>query len=633
MNIITTIPISKGLSKESLSYFTSKNIEVGSIVSIPLRKKTVYGLVIKNEDAEKMKMEIKSLPYNIKKVESIESVDFISQDFIKGAQKISDYYAGSTGSVLYSLIPNIILEESKNLSQGVSKKPEGIFFETVLLQSGEEERYATYKSLIREEFAKGRSVFFCLPTIEDILKTKNSLEKGIEKYSFVLHSGLSKKEVVSVWKKILEETHPVLIIATGTFLSIPRKDIGTIVLEKESSRSYKMQTRPFVDTRVAFEILAKEMSVRLILGDVLLRVETLWEEKSGKYNELSPLKFRSISSAESELDILKSSQDMKKKEFSLLGQKLKDIIKKNIENNENTFLFCGRKGLFPITACSDCGTVVVCKNCGAPVVLYRSGNKGGLFVCNHCGERRDAGELCAYCKGWRLNPYGIGLERAVEEIKSAFPKANIFIMDKDHIKNHKQAVKVREAFYSTPGSIIVGTEMALTYLNEKVENCAVVSIDSYFSIPDFQISEKIFHILLEMRNLAKKIFLIQTRQHENSVGMKIFDYAIKGNLVDFFRDEIEGRKEIGFPPFSTHIKISIEGEKNKAKKEMEEVAFFLKPFEVSVFDAFTPGSKNKHIVHGLISIPKEEWVNKNLLDKLRMIQPHCSVKIDPASLL
>jgi hypothetical protein len=32
---------------------------------------------------------------------------------------------------------------------------------------------------------------------------------------------------------------------------------------------------------------------------------------------------------------------------------------------------------------------------------------------------------------------------------------------------------------------------------EDVENIAVVSIDSYFSIPDLQINEKIFHNALE----------------------------------------------------------------------------------------------------------------------------------------
>src|SRR3989344_2073751 len=176
---------------------------------------------------------------------------------------------------------------------------------------------------------------------------------------------------------------------------------------------------------------------------------------------------------------------------------------------------------------------------------------------------------------------------------------------------------------------MLGTEMALTYLNQKVENSAVVSLDSYFSIPDFLINEKIFHILLSMRAIAEKSFLVQTRQDKT----KIFDYALKGNLLDFYRDEIEDRKSIGYPPFTTYIKITSEGEKNAVKKQMEEITEVMKPFELNVFDAFTPGSRTKFTMHGLISLPKGKWVDKNLLEKLRILPQNCVVKIDPVTLL
>ncbi len=257
-----------------------------------------------------------------------------------------------------------------------------------------------------------------------------------------------------------------------------------------------------------------------------------------------------------------------------------------------------------------------------------SGSKN-LFVCNHCGERESAEKLCLHCGGWRLNPFGIGIEKIVDEVSVLFPKAKIFVMDKDHVSTHKQAVKTRDAFYDTPGGIMVGTEMALTYLNQKIENAVVVSIDSYFSIPDFQINEKIFHILLTMRALSKNNFLIQTRQ-ENT---KIFDYAVRGNLMDFYRDEIEDRKSIGYPPFTTYIKITLEGEKSTVKKEMQEILELMKPFELQVFDAWNPGNREKFSVHGLISLTSGKWPEEELLSKLRSIQPHAKVRIDPATLL
>ena len=652
MRIITVIPISRGISKDTLTYFTNREVPVGSIVSVPLRNKTTYGLVTASRQAQEIKSEIKSLSYSIKKVEKISARTFLSPAFIKACQKIADYNASSVGSVLSALIPKSILEGSDKLkpqgepfgTKGFPLGTGGKFYETVLLQSEDDERYATYKSLIREEFAKGRSVFFCLPTTEDLLNAKSVLEKGIEKYTFVLHSGLGKKELLNLWQKIIDEEHPVLIIGTGSFLSLPKNNLGTIVLEKESSRAYKMQTRPFLDVRGVAEAVARELNIRLVLGDIFLRTETLWQEKNGAYAELSPLKFRSLSTANCQIINMKTPQDMKKKEFKIFDDKLKDLIKEGKEKNEHTFLFCGRKGLYPITVCSDCGTVVVCKNCKAPVVLYGpfdklradkpasskpSRSSGNLFVCNHCGERRDAGELCIHCGGWRLNTLGVGIERVVQEIKSTFPEIGLFIMDKDNISTHRQAVKVRDAFYNTAGAVMVGTEMALSYLNQKVENSAVVSIDSYFSIPDFQINEKIFHILLGLRAISEKNLIFQTRQ-ENT---KVFDYAMRGNLIDFYRDEIAERESIGYPPFTTYIKITLEGEKGVTKKQMEETVEFMRPYTLTVFEAFIAGSKNKYTVNALISLPQGKWVDKILLEKLRQLPPQYVIKIDPATLL
>lgn len=633
MHIVTVIPISRGISKETLTYFTKSDVTLGGIVKIPLRKKVVFGLIVDKKDVSQMKSEIKSLPYSIKKVEEMQSGAFLTQNFTEAVKKIADYNATSIGSVLFSLIPKYILEESSQITLNETLPLKDAFNETVLLQCDSEERFATYKSLVREEFAKNHSVYFCVPTIEDLHNAKLLLERGIENYTYTLHSGLSKKEMLDAWGKICQEKHPVLIIGTGSFLSIPKNNIGTIILEKESSRGYKMQTRPFLDIRNMAETIAREMKVRLVLGDMFLRSETLWEEKNGRYAPLSPLKFRSLSSANCELVDMRTPQDMKSKDFKIIGDKLVKIIETNIQNNEHLFLFCSRKGLAPSTVCSDCGTTVSCTNCHMPVVLYgRKNDSGGaknIFICNHCGEKYDTRMLCGHCGGWRLTPLGIGIEKVVEEIEKMFPNAKIIVFDKEHVTTQKKAEKTRDLFYNTPGSICIGTEMALSYLNNKIDNTGVVTLDSYFSIPDFQISEKVFHILLEMRHLSTRNFLIQTRQEDT----KIFEHALKGNLMDFYRNEIDERKLLGYPPFNTYIKITLEGDKNTVRKEMEKVKEFFLPFKLQIFDAFIKIFKNKHVVHGLVYMEKNSWPDKNLLEKLKQLPPQFSIRIDPGSLL
>jgi primosomal protein N' (replication factor Y) len=327
---------------------------------------------------------------------------------------------------------------------------------------------------------------------------------------------------------------------------------------------------------------------------------------------------------------------MQKKEFKILSEEVKNLLISARENSERTFVFCGRKGLFPQTVCVDCGTAVVCKNCGAPVVLYRkkSGDQNNprsknLFVCHHCGERRDADVLCETCRGWRLLPLGIGIQNVTEEIKKILPKSEIFVLDAESSTTYKKALKIRNDFFVTPGSVLVGTEMALSFLNQNVENSVVASLDSFFSIPDFKISEKVFHIILQMRSLTSQKMLVQTRQPESS----IFDQALSGNLIDFYRDQIAERKSLNYPPFIKFIKLTIQGNKVTIKKQMEEIALNLKPFELSVFETFNSGPQNKSVMHGLLSVAPSDWPDKNLLEKLRALPQFVQIKIDPDTLL
>jgi primosomal protein N' (replication factor Y) len=396
--------------------------------------------------------------------------------------------------------------------------------------------------------------------------------------------------------------------------------------------------------RTVAKIVAKETNRKIIFGDSLLRAETLWQEKSGdaanQATALSPLKFRSLSPAKCEIIDTRTAKDFKKKEFEIFSPELLEMLAQAKENNEHTFLFCARKGLSPTTVCSDCGTVVACTNCAAPVVLYvkKSGNQvNNLFVCGHCGETRPADTKCVYCSGWRLTTLGIGIETIVEKIEKLLPKNftenPLIILDKDHVTTHTQALKARNKFYNTPGSICIGTELALPYLNQPVENSAVVSLDSFFSIPDFRIHEKIFHILLDIRAFTQKKMLVQTRQKENSPGHKIMDYALKGNLIDFYRDEIEERKLVNYPPFSVFIKLSIKGDKKIIREKMENIKkdFALSSHELSVFDAF--GAEKANTVHGLLTLPTENWPNPVLLAKLRALPLSVQIKVDPDTLL
>lgn len=629
MKLLEVIPISKGISKESLTYFAANDMPVGSIIRVPLRKKTVPAIVLSSQEAIDEKTAIKDSPYAIKKIKEVKSFELIQAKFIEASQETASYLAASSGAVINSLIPKIIILNAEKLKMESRKVANARAHEKFILQADDEERYANYRSLIREEFAKGFSIFFCLPTIQDIKKTFEILSRGIEQYAFILHGGLSKKEIMENWSKIVNEAHPVLIIATGSFLSVPRSDIGTIVIDKENSGSYKSQVRPYVDIRKFSEILSEKMKIKLIFGDLILRTETIWRYEQGEFIEFASLKFRSLSTAKQEIIDMKNLKDNERKaSFKIISERLKNLIKETQENNENVFLFVARRGLSPTTLCGDCGTMVLCSLCNAPTILHRS-PKENFFLCHRCGERRSAVEKCSKCNSWNLTALGIGIEKVQEELQEKLPDIKIFRIDSDSAPSHKIACQIIKKFYDSPGSILLGTEMSLLYVNEKIANGAIVSIDSFFSLPDFRINEKVLGILLRIRSFVSKNFLIQTRD----ASQRVLEYATKGNIAEFYREEISNRKELGYPPFSTLIKITVSGDKKKVAEEMDKLEKYLLPYELIIFPAFTPYAKGKYSMHALIKIPRNNWIDDSLLNKLRSLPPYFNVNVDPESLL
>ncbi|OHA46246.1 MAG: primosomal protein N' [Candidatus Taylorbacteria bacterium RIFOXYD2_FULL_36_9] len=638
MKLLTVIPIARGINKENLTYFTASEPTIGSVVKVPLRKKTVSAIVISTEEIADVKAEIKNASFETRKVNKIKSSPLLSLEFMETVAKSALYFASTSGSVLYSVVPKIIIEGSEKIKVKIKnlKTENERVHEKLVLQSDDEERYATYKSLIREEFAKGYSVFFCLPTIQDIKKAHERLSKGIEQYTFVLHSFLGKKEQLEVWNKAANEEHPSLIIATGTFLGIPRNDLGTIIVDKENTRAYKNQNRPFVDIRILAEIFAEKIKAKIIFGDLLLRTETIWRHNESELFEIAPLKFRSLTTSTPKLIDMKESLpaevssggENKSPKFRLFSSDLLDLIQKNQANDENLFIFVARRGLFPSTVCSDCGNLVKCNTCGAPTVLHKA-TKENFFLCHRCGERRSANEKCQNCQSWRLGAFGIGIEAVEEEIRQKFPQLKIFKIDSDSASTHKKALEIVAKFYTSPSSVLLGTEMALLYLKDMIANTAVASIDSFFSIPDFRINEKVMNILLKIRAITSRNFLVQTRDIEQ----KISKYATMGNLADFYRDEIKERENLFYPPFSLPIKITLQGDKKTVLAGMEQLQKDMTPYEVDVFPAFIPGLRGKFSMHGLIKIKRSDWVDSVLWKKLRQLSPIYTINIDPESFL
>lgn len=638
MKIITVIPISKGITSEALSYFTKEEVSPGAIVEVPVKNKKVPALVTQSRSAKEVRAELRSADFSLRKADKVIRENFFLPQFLEAANQTADYFATTTGLVLSHLFPKSILDLSEKRTTVIGSAPvvdPELKIDSYVLQEPDGERYGFYKSLIRENFARKSSILFVLPTIADIEKTVAEVEKGIEDYIVVLHSRLSKKVLLENWQKALSDEHPMLIISTPGFMSLPKPDIKTIVIDKENSPHYKTDGRPFLDYRIFAEKYAKALGAKLIFGDLVLRSETIFRAEKDELLPVSPIKYRSFSEADQYLiDNSKPENDKIKTGFEVLHKDFLSILKKADKANEKTFILAGRRGLFPTTICNDCGTMFACPDCGNPLVVHekKSGattnRKRNHFLCHRCGRFEESPDKCKNCGGWNLATLGIGINRIGKTIKDNFPDKQIFVLDSDSAKTPKVAKTIVDKFQNSPGSILLGTEMALQYLNDSVENAGIVGVDGLFTIPDFRINEKIFGLLLRTRSLATKRFIVQTRNPEE----KTFDFLIKGNLLEFFRDELEDRGRFGYPPFSVLIKISAPSPSTQTETQIKKLAENLKDYKPTLYPTIT-GSKGLKTTNILLKLKPANWPDTELLKILRSTKPDITVEVDPGSLL
>jgi len=670
MKIVTVVPLKKGVWKENLTYFSAQDIPNGNIVVIPLRNKKILGLVVDSVDASREKSNIKGMSFNLKKIIEVKEYSIFPKKYLDCAIETSKYFAGSKNNGITSLIPSSLRENYDKIAKlkdeikNGTKADQNIKSEKLLFQAPLEDRISAYKTLIRGSFAIKKSVFIVLPTEYDIRIFEKSLARGIEQFTFSMHGGLTAKKIIKKFEQITTNPHPVLILATAPFLSIPRPDLETIIVEHESSSAYKMIGRPHIDLRFFAELFAARINAKFILGDTLLRYESIARAELDGFLPLHPMQYRinfegeiKISSRGVSLEPREKASPIglrpREKKFKILSDESVKEIKNTITKKKSVFIFTLRKGLATQTLCRDCNETVSCEKCGAPLVLYSSHfGKKRIFVCNRCQTDVSGDTVCAYCGSWNLIPLGIGTDTVYEEIERLFPlgrsptgepqnkeKVKIFRLDKNSAKTSAGAEKIIKEFEENPGSILIGTEMAFFYFKKKVALSIIASFDSLWSIPNFKMSEKIIQIILSIIGNTEKLFIIQIK-NEND---QIIETIKSGNLLSFVREELEDRKKLNYPPFKRFIKITHLGDKEQTGKARRVLQDILEYYNPEIFSGFVAQLKGKYVTNALIKIDPKKWslpeisasssIDENLLVKLLSFLPSFDVFVDPEDLL
>jgi primosomal protein N' (replication factor Y) len=520
---------------------------------------------------------------------------------------------------VYDLIPEKFFEDttSKNTSFVIPSSPRG--FDQLLLQQPHADRITRYKSTIREMFAKKLSLVIFLPTITDIEHIHSLLSFGISDYVVTFHSGLTDKQISSSLKTVREEAHPLLILTTPSLLPWTRSDLGLVVIEREHSQYYYTHGDKGYDLQKALVLLTKHSNIPLIRGSHMLSLESHLLFKRRDAHEVMPLHFRN----DSPIDVISMHDENKSASPYLSRQTLSILHDMQTKKKGHYFLYAHRKGMYPTTVCSDCGTLFACPTCNRPYVLHKI---AGIrtYVCHGCEHivriTEDTTLSCKYCGGWRMQTLGIATTGIEEELTHL--SIPIFVIDSEHTNTKTKAKKVYKEWAKSPYGVLIGTEMAHNML-EMCDGITILSLDSLFALPEYRTDEKILTLVTEM---AEKI-----NQTHDVAGRLILQTRLKkmptiksiqaSSYAQTYQSMLAEREEFLLPPYYVVIKASFDNIHDDMRNTIEKA---LAPYTVEWYEA------GRGITLLFIHIKEGEWANNSeLRDHIKVILRDSRPEVNP----
>lgn len=594
MYILTVAPLASGIPYEELSYFSKEALSPGDLIDITIRKRLTRGLILETRPAEEERQSLRHASFNIKKSGKLIAKELLPKKLWGALSFSSSYLLRPLGPMLYDLISEKAYTTLQPLL--LPKDPQG--HELLLLQEGYDNRITRYKTTIRESFSKKKSLVIFFPTITDLECAKDALSKGIEQYVVHLHSGLTDKQMSQSLTSLTEE-HPLLILATPSLLPWQRSDIGLIIIEREHSQYYYTHGEHGYDMRFVIEQMARASDIPCILGSHMLSLRAHLLLRTRDAHEVMPLHFRN----DAPVDIIPMMDENKSASPYLSRKTLSLLHTVKLEGRGHYFLYTHRKGMYPTTVCSDCGTLFSCQQCNRPYVLHKIAGVR-TYVCHGCEHivrlEEDSTLACRYCGGWRMQTLGIATTGVEEELRRlGIP---LFVIDGEHTTTRVKAKKVLKEWKESPYGVLIGTEMAHNILDE-CDGATILSLDSLFSLPEYRTDEKIITLVTE---LAEKVrdtpehrgrLILQTRLK----NMPVIKQLTSHSFAEVYKTLIDEREELLLPPHYVVIKASFENLDEALRARMEQE---LEPYVVEWFEA------GRGVTLLFIHIKETEWAHQ-----------------------
>lgn len=570
MSYILKIAVNTPFNRSILSYLCPQKLEKGSLVTVPLGKRSCLGCVLGEDDQdfsqtdrEKLKTidsQERPYPFNIGPSE----VDFLSW--------IADYYHYPLGQLVSDVLPKPMkrpkalepyLGENQPIDLTLNDEQEVAWtaiensldkgFNRFLLHgvtgSG---KSLVYLRAIKQTLEKGRSALFLLPEINLTPQFISVFSAHLNCPVFVYNSSITASEKFGLWKHLSTDPRPCLVIGVRSAIFLPISHLGVIIVDEEHDSSFKQEDRCPYNARDAAIKKAQLQQIPIVLGSATPSMETYAQLKGSK-NYLT-LKKRAVSSVLPQIKLIncRTSGSYEKSTEDSIWPFHPDGIKalrEALAKKEQALVFLNKLGYADFLQCRSCGHHFSCPNCSSNLKYFKRRNE---ISCQICGLKDKSPEICPQCGNMAIKQVGFGTEKLAEILTAQLPGARIERFDRDEISNFSQLEDKLQRFHNGEIDIFVGTQMLSKGHNfKKVNLVLVMGIDAQLNFPDYRSSERAYQLITQVSGRPGRFgddseVLINTLNEENP----LFKIVQNHEFDQFYDEEIKLRELCECPPFT-----------------------------------------------------------------------------------
>lgn len=630
MFIVEVSPLLKAANLESLTYYSGIEYEPGSLVKIPVRNQETTGLILSCKPVSAARAAVRAATFSLRRLPEQEDAKRLSPLLVRTAMALMDEVPASFGSILFSLLPPPIRNGDIPYPDSPLHDKVGRSSEVTVLSGLKEERYAAYKSQVREAFAHRGSVLFVAPTAHLASEVAESLSGGIKDRVVLLSPSLTAKGLARAIESFLDLSTAKLIIATPGYAFLDRHDITRVIVEGAGSPYYRGRERPYLDYKRAVIKMAALGARDVILGDLLHQAEDEERRRAETYETKGEAQNRVLFKSAIRFLNAKDKPDGDKP-FEIFSPDLRATIGRVLSDRRNVFIYAARRGLAPVVACADCGHIFRDPHSGTPYSLFRTfknGEEKRWFLSSISGRRVKASDNCPVCGSWRLRERGIGIQYIEDDLRRLFPDNEVLVFDHESAATERKANSIISRFKEGRGAVLLGTSMALPYLPPNISLGVVPSLDAARAVPTWRVEEQCFSLLLRLREAVEDELIVQTRSEPDD----LFEYVKGGQTSQFYTDELKLREELSYPPFARFVHLTMKGKEEMVKQEEAMASALISdhPFAFYSSPDSTPENTTRY---GLLRVPRAKWPDPGLMDRLRLLPPAVKVEIDPDRLV